>query len=105
VRYAELAYRLPRPLRRHILHFEVEIEDQVAAFARGLPAGARVLDAGAGEGRYAALFAGQRYCGVDLGVGDAAWDYGGLSAMADLGALPFRAATFDAAIHIVTSSI
>jgi SAM-dependent methyltransferase len=102
VKYSDLAYRLPRPFRRHILHFEVEIEDAVAAFARSLPAGARVLDAGAGEGRYAHFFARQRYCGVDLAVGDAAWDYSRLDAVADLTALPFRTGQFEAAIHIVT---
>jgi SAM-dependent methyltransferase len=102
VKYSDLAYRLPRPFRRHILHFEVEIEDAVAAFARSLPKGARVLDAGAGEGRYAHWFARQRYCGVDLAVGDAAWDYGRLDAVADLTSLPFRAGQFHAAIHIVT---
>jgi SAM-dependent methyltransferase len=102
MRYSGLAYRLPGPLRRHILHFEAELEDAVAAFARGLPAGARVLDAGAGEGRYARHFARQRYCGVDLAVGDAAWDYSRLDAIADLTALPFRAGAFDAALSIVT---
>jgi SAM-dependent methyltransferase len=61
-----------------------------------------VLDAGAGESRYAAHFSRQRYFGVDLGVGDAAWDYTRLDAIADLTALPFRGETFDAAIHIVT---
>jgi SAM-dependent methyltransferase len=101
-RYTGIAYRLPRVLRRHILHFEVEIEDAVAAFARGLAPGARVLDAGAGEGQYRVRFARQRYCGVDLGVGDSAWDYSGLDAVADLTALPFRTASFDAVLHIVT---
>jgi SAM-dependent methyltransferase len=72
--YASLAYRLPRPLRRHILYFESQIEDAVAAFARALPAEARVLDAGSGQGQYRHRFARQRYCGVDLAVGDAAWD-------------------------------
>lgn len=100
--YTGIAYRLPRPLRRHILHFEVEIEDAVAELARGLPQGARVLDAGAGQGQYAHHFAGQRYCGVDLAVGDVAWDYSRLDAVADLSALPFRAGAFDAALHIVT---
>ena len=42
-------------------------------------------------------FARQRYCGVDLAVGDAAWDYSRLDAVADLTALPFRDGTFDAA--------
>jgi SAM-dependent methyltransferase len=35
-------------------------------------------------------------------VGDAAWDYSQVDALADLSALPFRTGTFDAAIHIVT---
>jgi SAM-dependent methyltransferase len=100
--YSGIAYRLPRTLRRHILHFEVEIADAVAEFARGLPPAARVLDAGAGEGQYASHFQRQRYCGVDLAVGDVAWDYGRLDAIADLSALPFRAGSFDAALHIVT---
>jgi SAM-dependent methyltransferase len=102
MRYTEPAYRLPKPLRRHILHFEVEIEDAVAAFAGELAAGARVLDAGAGEGQYAGHFARQKYCGVDLAVGDAGWDYSKLHAVADLGALPFGDGVFDAVLHIVT---
>ena len=100
--YTSLAYRLPRFLRRHVLHFEVEIEEAISAFARKLPHHARVLDAGSGEGQYAHFFADHRYCGVDLAVGDAAWDYTNLDAVADLTALPFRAGVFDAAIHIVT---
>jgi SAM-dependent methyltransferase len=102
MRYTEPVYRLPKPLRRHILHFEVEIEDAVAAFAGELAGGARVLDAGAGEGQYAGHFARQKYCGVDLAVGDAGWDYSKLDAVADLGALPFGDGVFDAALHIVT---
>jgi SAM-dependent methyltransferase len=102
MRYTELAYRLPKALRRHILHFEVESEDAVAAFAGELAAGARVLDAGAGEGQYARPFERQKYCGVDLAVGDADWDYSKLDAVVDLGALPFGDGVFDAALHIVT---
>ena len=102
MKYSGLAYRLPRFLKRHILHFEVEIECGVEAFAGQLKDGARVLDAGSGEGQYAQHFARQRYCGVDLAVGDAAWDYSKLDAVADLTALPFRDGAFDAALHIVT---
>jgi SAM-dependent methyltransferase len=102
MRYSSVAYRLPRFLKRHILHFEVEIEDAVAAFAHALPPLARVLDAGAGEGQYEHHFTKQRYCGVDLGVGDATWNYHGLDAVADLTALPFAEGCFDAALHIVT---
>jgi len=100
--YTSIAYKLPRFLRRHILHFEVEIEDAVRTFARALPQSARVLDAGAGEGQYAHHFAKTRYTGVDLGVGDQRWDYSKLDAIADLTALPFPSGAFDAAVHIVT---
>ena len=102
MKYSALAYRLPKPLRRHILHFETEIDAAVAALARALPAAARILDAGAGEGQYAHHFTRQRYCGVDLAVGDAAWDYSRLDALADLTALPFRTGAFDAALNVVT---
>lgn len=100
--YTALAYRLPKPLRRHVLYFEEEIQNALVAVARELPAGARVLDAGAGEGQYARYFAKQRYFGIDLAVGDRAWDYTRLDAVADLIALPFRSATFDTALLIVT---
>ena len=102
MKYTALAYRLPRPLRRHVLHFEAEIEAAVAELARGLAPNARVLDAGAGEGRYALYFKGRRYIGVDLAVGDSAWDYSSIDALADLTALPFRSGCFDAALLIVT---
>ncbi len=94
--------RAPRFLRRWALHFECAIEDAVARFARELPENARVLDAGAGEGQYRGAFRAHRYTGVDLAVGDARWNYSRLDALADLNALPFAAATFDAALNVVT---
>lgn len=100
--YTAIAYKLPRFLRRHVLHFEVEIEDAVSSFAESLPAGARLLDAGSGEGQYAHHFQRHRYTGVDLAVGDIQWDYSKVDAVADLTSLPFGDDTFDAAIHIVT---
>jgi SAM-dependent methyltransferase len=102
VSYTAIADRLPRWLRRHVLHFEAAIEDAVAGFALRLPAGVRVLDAGAGETRHARYFTGQHYCGVDLAVGDTAWNYSRLDAIADLTRLPFATGCFDAAINIVT---
>ena len=102
MKYTSVAYRLPRFLRRHILRFETDIDDAVRAFAGSQPPGARVLDAGAGEQQYAHYFQRPGYCAVDLAVGDAAWDYSRLDAIADLTALPFRPGAFDAAIHIVT---
>lgn len=93
---------LPDPLWRWIFHFEASIEAAVGRFASQLPAGARVLDAGAGEGQYRRFFPQQRYCGIDLAVGDARWNYAGLEVRGDLAALPFRNEAFTAALNIVT---
>ena len=93
---------VPTFLLRRLLTVETAIERAVEDLASALPAQARVLDAGAGEGRYAAYFPRQRYAGVDLAVGDARWDYAGLDARADLARLPFADGAFDAALNIVT---
>jgi SAM-dependent methyltransferase len=100
--YRTIERRLPGFLRNYLLHFESAIEQAVTRFSSELPPGALVLDAGAGEMSHARFFSKQRYIGVDLAVGDASWDYGKLHAIADLTALPFRDASFDASINIVT---
>lgn len=102
MRYRAIRRRLPRKLYRRLLAFEAAIEDAVAAFAASLPPGVRVLDAGAGEGAYAAHFLRQRYVGVDLAVGDPGWDYSRLDVIADLAALPFPDGCFEACLNIVT---
>jgi len=102
VSYEGLRESLPRWLRSYLLHFEAEIDAAVQSFAGSLPDDAWVLDAGAGESVHAPFFARQRYCGVDLGIGDAAWNYGKLDVLADLTSLPFRGATFTACINVVT---
>ncbi len=99
--HRRIVNRLPRRLHRLILRFEAMIEDRVTGFARSLPAGTRVLDAGAGECRYAREFSHCRYVAVDLAVGDADWDYSRLDGVADLARLPFRDGSFGAAINIV----
>jgi ubiquinone/menaquinone biosynthesis C-methylase UbiE len=93
---------LPAPLRRYILHFESEIERAVGELAGRLGTGAQVLDAGAGEGQYAHLFSKQRYTGIDLGIGDAAWNYAGLDCVGDLERLPFADGQFDGCLNVVT---
>jgi SAM-dependent methyltransferase len=93
---------LAGPLRRYVQHFEAEIERAVTEFAQALPKGARVLDAGAGEGNYKSYFAAQRYVGLDLGIGDAAWDYSRLDVVGDLTALPFRGGSFQASLNVTT---
>ncbi len=102
MRYGALQRILPLFLRRYVLHFETSIDRAVADFAANLSPGARVLDAGAGEGKYSRLFLRQQYCGVDLGVGDRQWNYGKLDTVADLLALPFADRCFDACINVVT---
>jgi SAM-dependent methyltransferase len=93
---------LPRFLLHWVYHFETLIERRLESFAATLPHGALLLDAGCGEASHRRHFPHVRYTGVDLGVGDAAWDYSAVSAFSDLCALPFASRSFDAAIHIVT---
>lgn len=89
-------------MKAYVLHFEASIASAVDGFAAALKPDSRVLDAGAGEGQYAGRFTAHRYIGVDLGVGDAQWDYGRLHAVADLRALPFPDGQFAGALNIVT---
>ena len=96
------AAKLPKPIRRHIFHFETEIEDAVGNFATKLPAGSLVLDAGAGEARHASHFPHARYVAVDLAVGDYSWNYRNLDVIADLALLPLRDSVFTACLNIVT---
>jgi SAM-dependent methyltransferase len=88
-------------LRQLTLRTETAIDDRVGRFARSLPAGARLLDAGAGESRHRHRFSHCRYIGVDLAVGEPAWDYSRLDACADLAHLPFRDRCFAAALNTV----
>lgn len=75
------------------------VRASVNAFVRKVASeaaeGAKVLDAGAGECVYRPLFTRQRYVAVDRAVGDRAWDYGRLDAVADLEGVPLRDASFD----------
>jgi SAM-dependent methyltransferase len=67
----------------------------VTEAAERTPPGARVLDAGAGDGRFTGLFAHTRYVSVDLAVGDTRWDFTQLDALCNLTALPFACDQFD----------
>jgi SAM-dependent methyltransferase len=100
--YAGLRRLVPEWLRREVFFFETRIVDGVQDFAAGLKPGAMVLDAGAGEGQYRDYFQGHRYVGVDLGVGDAAWNYSKLDCVADLLRLPFQSGVFDGFVSVVT---
>ena len=100
--YARAQSWLPGWLHRYLLHFDHVLEDAVRDFALMIAPGSLVLDAGAGEARHARYFSAHRYVPVDLAVGDAAWDYTRIQALADLTSMPFRADTFAAVLNIVT---
>jgi SAM-dependent methyltransferase len=93
---------LPAFLKNALNPFEAKMHSAVEAFAKALPDGASVLDAGAGESRYKPLFKRVRYTAIDLAVGDKTWNYGELDLLGDLEKLPLRDNCFDAAINIVT---
>jgi len=80
---------LPEWLRYRLDPYNSEADRFVAKQAGVLDADSRVLDAGAGECRHAAAFAGQRYFGTDNGQGDRfRWDYSKLDFFSDLERLP-----------------
>jgi SAM-dependent methyltransferase len=70
----------------------------VRAVAQEIPAGARVLDAGAGECAYKELFSHCRYVAVDLGVGDTSWNYSNLDVFGLVDELPVASESLDAVI-------
>src|SRR5882757_351437 len=87
---------LPAFVVRALDPFEARMRLSVAQFAASLKPGSRVLDAGAGESRYAELFTQHRYVALDLAVGDTAWNYSKLDLLGDLECLPLASDTFDA---------
>jgi len=98
----KLGYRvLPAFLLARLDPVEATIRAETERFARSLPPGARLLDAGAGEARFRPLFRQQRYLALDNRVGDSAWDYSSLDVVADLLDLPLGDASCDALLNIV----
>jgi SAM-dependent methyltransferase len=64
--------------------------------ARALPAGSRMLDAGAGECAYKEFFPDIRYVSIDAAWGDPSWNYQHLNSVGALHLLPFKDHSFDA---------
>ncbi len=98
---SRLVRLLPAFLTRRLLTAESRIDTAVQSFAANLPLQARVLDAGCGEAAHRSQFEGRMYIGIDSAIGDPNWDYSTLDAQADLGALPLKTASFDAALSVV----
>jgi SAM-dependent methyltransferase len=100
-RLVALKYRLPEWLRYRLDPYNTAADRFIAASAARVSAGARVLDAGAGECRHAQLFRHARYVGTDNGAGDvAAYDYARVSFLSDLTRLPVRTGRFEAVISV-----
>jgi SAM-dependent methyltransferase len=91
---------IPQWIKQRVEVNVYELYNFVEQAGASLTPDARVLDAGAGQGRFRPEFAHTRYVGVDLAIGDVTWDYSGLDAICDLTRLPFAQNTFDAVICI-----
>ncbi len=90
---------LPAPLRRRV----DPLQEAVYRFVSGAAAvdpNALIVDAGAGQSRFAGLFRNNRYVALDFGRGDSGWDYTGLDVVGDLQHLPLK--TGSAAVVINT---
>src|SRR2546425_7221507 len=92
---------LPSGLYRRLDPFEASIETFVRGVAAEIPAGKRVLDAGAGEGRFKSFFGHTDYVGIDFGQGDPSWNYSKLDVIGRLEELPFPTGSFDHVLSIV----
>jgi len=92
---------VPSPLYKRLDPFEDAIDVFVRGVAREIPAGKRVLDAGAGESRFKPLFAHAEYIGMDFAQGDRSWNYSGLDVIGRVEQLPFEDSSFDHVLSIV----
>jgi SAM-dependent methyltransferase len=92
---------LPRFLVRRLDPVQAIIDDDVAAAAASVSERDVVLDAGAGEARQRALFQRGRYIALDLGTGDAQWNYSALDIRGDLQRIPLRSGTVDRILCMV----
>jgi SAM-dependent methyltransferase len=92
---------VPSVLYERLDPFEAEIQRFVRSVASDIPAGMRVLDAGAGESRFKPLFAHTKYVGIDFAQGDPSWDYSKLDVVGRLEELPFPNSSFDHVLSIV----
>ncbi len=78
------------PAREYEDFHRASVTRFVESAASSVPAGAVVVDAGAGEGWYKYLFSHARYIALDYAVGDKMWDYSKLDCVCDLHAVPVR---------------
>jgi len=89
---------LPKWLALRINPVPFLIENFVATSAKEIPDGSTVLDAGAGECRFASLFSHCLYISIDFAKGDSRWNYKRLSMIGDLLSLPIKNDSLDVVI-------
>lgn len=94
--YLRIYEWLPEFLKRRVNPLEYAIRDFVKGTAQG--EGTVVLDAGAGEGRFADYFSRHFYISLDSTVGDRGWDYSGVDVIGDLAAIPLASRSVDRVI-------
>ncbi len=74
---------------------------KVSEMVKSVPKGAKVLDIGAGECKYGALFQHCKYVGTDLVYSSDRHDFSRIDLLSDASALPFCEETFDVALNLV----
>jgi SAM-dependent methyltransferase len=89
---------LPKWIARRINTVPFLVDDFIAAIAKEIAPGSVVLDAGAGECRYAPLFSHCIYISVDFAKGDSRWNYNRLSMIGDLLSLPIKDSSIDVVV-------
>jgi SAM-dependent methyltransferase len=92
--------KLPRSFLNKILLVESEEVEFIKLASDEIPAGSIVVDAGAGQCRYKEAFPRTRYIGLDMAIGDHAWDYSNLDVVGDLLGMPIKDNCVDAVICI-----
>src|SRR5438067_396720 len=92
---------IPLSLYQRLDPFEASIETFVRGVAAEITPGKRVLDAGAGEGRFRSFFEHAEYVGIDFAQGDPSWNYSALDVIGRLENLPFPNGSFDHVLSIV----
>lgn len=96
--YIKVYTLLPEFLKRRInpLDYTIEAFVQSANDASGKKV---ILDAGAGETRFAHHFLRHFYVALDSGEGDSSWDYSRIQVQADVASVPIASERVDTVVH------
>lgn len=95
--YQSVFNSLPEWLKRRIFPLDYGVRE----FVHSIPdsGSCMILDAGAGEVRFAERFNSAKFFAVDSAVGDQDWDYSKIDVLGELEVLPFSEKSFDYVIN------